>query len=141
MDDSFELRTEVLKVDTGLGLVFGWAIVCNEDGEPYYDTQGDHIPEESMLEAATDFAKSARLAVHEHARDDAGNPVGSGEVVFLFPMTADVAKQFGVEVKKTGLMIGMAPDAAMLAKFKSGELTGFSIGGKRLVDEPVDEAA
>ena len=40
MSESFELRAKILKVDDSLGLVFGWAIVCQEDGVPYYDVQG-----------------------------------------------------------------------------------------------------
>ena len=135
MSGDFELRAEILKVDDELGLVFGWAIVCTRDGEPYYDKQGDHIPEDAMLRAATDFAKSARASHEQHDRPAAG------QVVHSFPLTAEVAKRFGLETSTTGLMIAVAPDAAMLAKFKSGELTGFSIGGKRIVDEPVEEAA
>jgi hypothetical protein len=40
------------------------------------------------------------------------------------------AKAFGVETKTTGLMIAIKPDSDdMLAKFRDGTLTGFSIGG------------
>lgn len=132
MDEQFEFRATVAKVDEALGLVMGWGIVCTEAGEPYYDTQGDHIPDESMLAVATDFMKSARMAGEQHQRMDAGT------VLFAWPMTAEIAKQFGIECKKTGLMIAMKPDAGMLAKFKSGELTGFSIGGGRIYDEVVE---
>ena len=132
MSGSFELRAEVAKVDDSLGLVMGWAIVCKEDGEDYYDLQGDHIPEAAMLEAATDFAKSARVVGDQHAAKD------SGEVVHVWPMTEDIAKAFGVETTKTGLMIAMQPSEDMLAKFRDGTLTGFSIGGKRVEDEAVD---
>ena len=131
MSEGFDLRAKVLKVDESLGLVFGWAIICKENGADYWDVQGDHIPEASMLEAAADFAKSAREAREQHDRSDAG------QVAFIFPMTEDIAKQFGIETTKTGLMIAMQPDTAMLAKFKSGELTGFSIGGRRLIDDEV----
>ena len=55
MNERYELTAEVLKVDESLGLVFGWAIVCAENGNDYYDLQGDHIPESVMLEAATDL--------------------------------------------------------------------------------------
>ena len=132
MADEFELRAEVLKVDAELGLVFGWGIVCTQDGEPYFDKQGDHIPEDAMLKAATDFAKSARNSYEQHER------TGAGQVVHTFPLTAEVAKHFGLETKTTGLMIAVAPDSEMLAKFKTGELTGFSIGGKRVEDEVVE---
>lgn len=132
--ETFEIRAEVLKVSEELGLVFGWAIVCSEDGEPYFDLQGDHIPQASMLKACTDFAETACLAREMHARP------GAGVVVNLMPLTDEVAEAFGITCSKRGLMIAMKPDAEMLEKFKSGELTGFSIGGKRIRDEEVVEA-
>lgn len=131
MSDPFEIRAKIAKVDETLGLVMGWAIVCTEEGEPYYDSQGDHIPESSMLEAATEFAKTSRESREQHLRSDAGT------VLFSFPLTQDVAKAFGIGTQTTGLMIAIQPDAEMLAKFRSGELTGFSIGGRRIKDEDV----
>jgi len=121
----------VCKVDDGLGLVFGWAIVCGENGEDYYDTQGDHIPEQSMLEAAADFMENSRVAKDMHD----GEAVGS--VVFAFPMTTEIAKSLGIDTAKTGLLIAMKPSPDILAKFKSGEYSGFSIGGSRIEDEDV----
>jgi hypothetical protein len=122
----------VLKVDDGLGLVFGWAIVCKQDGEDYWDLQGDFIPEASMLAAATDFMGTARVSKEMHAGDE------TGTVLFAFPLTEDIAKAFGVETKTTGLMIAVKPhDAATLAKFRDGTFTGFSIGGRRVEDEEV----
>jgi len=130
---SFELTCEVEKVDEALGLVFGWAIVCKRDGQPYFDLQGDHIPEAAMLKAAADFMANSRRADEMHARKDAGS------IVFAFPMTEETAKAFDITTKQTGLMIAMKPDAEMLAKFASGELQGFSIGGRRIQDKPVAE--
>jgi len=130
MKGEFATEAQVFKVDEGLGLVFGWAIVCNQDGEPYFDTQGDHIPESAMLKAAADFMANSRVAKEMHAGES------KGSVVFAWPMTADIAKAMGIETKQTGLMIAMKPDSAeMLAKFKSGEFTGFSIGGRRIKDK------
>lgn len=130
-DTTFEITCEVKKVDPELGLVFGWAIVCKEAGEPYFDLQGDHIPEHSMLKAATVFAKGARMAKEMHVGG------GRGTVVFMLPFTEDVAKSLGItNPQRTGLIIGMAPDGEMLEKFKSGELRGFSIGGRRKKDVP-----
>jgi hypothetical protein len=132
MNDRFEMTCEVAKVHDELGLVFGWAIVCKELGEDYFDLQGDNIPEQSMLKAATSFAKGARMAKEMHVGG------GRGTVVFMLPFTQEIAKSLGMtNVTKTGLIIGMAPDADMLAKFKSGELRGFSIGGRRIKDVPV----
>jgi len=123
---------EVCKVDEDLGLVFGFAIVSTMDGEPYFDVQGDHIPDDSMLKASTDFMLHSREAKEMHKGGKAGS------VVFAFPLTAEVARSLDIVTKKTGLIIAMKPDAEMLAKFKSGELTGFSIGGVRGDDEEVD---
>ena len=133
-NSDFRTGTKILKVDTELGLVFGYAIVCKKNGEDYFDLQGDHIPEASMLEAALDFAENSQVAKEMH--DDAER----GTTPFLFPMTTEIAKAYGVEdIPQTGLMFAMKPDDAMLEKFKSGELTGFSIGGKRITDEEVGD--
>lgn len=130
--EDFEVRADVLKVDDSLGLVMGYAIVCTEDGEDYYDLQGDHIPEDAMLKASLDFMENSRVAKDMHSGDQ------TGTVVFAWPLTADVAKAFGMEVKKTGLLIAVRPDADTLAKYKDGTFTGFSIGGRRVTDEEVD---
>lgn len=131
--NQFEIYAPVQKVDSDLGLVFGWAIICKEDdGSEYYDAHGDHIPEDAMLEAAADFMANSRMAKEMHDGES------RGEYVFCWPMTGEIAKAMGFETKKTGLMVGLKPDRAMLAKFKSGELKAFSIGGNRIVDEVVE---
>jgi hypothetical protein len=128
----FDTEATVFKVDDSLGLVFGWAIVCNTAAGPYFDSQGDWIPEDSMLHAAADFMKNSRVARDMHQGDEIG------PVVFAWPMTADIAKAMGMQTDTTGLMIAMLPPASILEKFKSGEYSGFSIGGFRVEDEEVD---
>lgn len=152
-----KIEVTACKVDSRLGLVFGYAIVCkikNADGEfeDYYDsgtedpTDGevysDHITEKAMLEGVTEFMKSARVAteMHERELDDDGNrvldeegraiPVQKGVVVHSFPLTEDIAKALGIECEKTGWLVAMQPDAEMLKKFESGALKQFSIGGR-----------
>lgn len=132
MASEFQACGEVTKVDDELGLVFGWAIVCTEGGKPYFDVQGDHIPEDAMTKAATEFMANLRVAKEMHSGGM------RGEIVHSMPLTAEVAAAFGITCAKSGLMIAMRPDAEMLAKFKSGELRGFSIGGRRGEDEEVD---
>lgn len=131
MSEGFETRCSVLKVDDQLGLVFGFGIVCTRDGEPYYDTQGDHIPEESMVKAATDFMIHSRVSGDMHKAED-------GQVVFAFPLTDDIAKAFGIQTSTTGLLLAVKPSEEVLGKFRSGEYTGFSIGGRRVEEEVVD---
>ena len=135
IETTFEIRTEICKVDDELGLVFGWAIICTEMGEPYFDLQKDHALERAMVKAVTGFMKNSRTAKEMHSGER------RGEVLHSMPMTAEIAKAFGIQTDKTGWMIAMAPDEAMLAKFKSGELTGFSIGGRRLRDRILEDAS
>lgn len=128
--DDLVSASEILKVDEALGLVLGFAIVSKENGADHYDLQGHHIPEDVMLKGAAEFAASDRVSLDMH------DPEGkvTGQVLFMFPLTTDVAKAFfgeDFEPKKTGLMIGMKPNnAETLRKFATGEFKGFSIGGK-----------
>lgn len=117
------LKVESLeKVENGL--VLGFGIVCKIDGQDYYDTQGDHIPEDVMLKGVSEFMLSGRIAKEMHS----GGPIGT--IVHSFPLTSDVAKALGIQTRKTGWLVAMKPDSeAVLAKFASGEYTGFSIGG------------
>lgn len=133
-----KVEVSVCKTDAALGLVFGYALICAEKNaagefEPYFD-QGsldepsgevisDHISEDEMLQAVTSFMEDARVAKEQHE----GGP--RGVVVHSFPLTAEIAKALDIDAKRTGWLVAMKPDAEMLAKFVSGELTGFSIGG------------
>ena len=130
----FEKRfdVKVTKVVENLGLVFGWAIISKIDGEPYYDLQNDHIPEDTVIKSATEFMLSGRTAKEMHVGE------AKGVIVFAFPMITDIAEAFGITTKQTGLMIGMRPDSRdVLEKYRTGEYTGFSVGGLRLEDEEV----
>ena len=134
MSNGIHVNTQICKVDESLGLVFGWAVICKIDGERYFDLQDHHIPEDAMMEAATDFMQNSRMAKDMHTKGEEG--VLPGSILFAMPMTTEVAKAFGIETKLTGLMIAMKPDSdEILQKFKSGEYTGFSIGGFHITQE------
>jgi hypothetical protein len=127
---------KVAKVDSTLGLVLGWAIISKLDNEPYFDLQGDHIPEDLMLKASTDFMENSRTAKAMHAGEQRGS------ILFAFPMTEEIAKAFEIDTGgKYGLMVAMKADEDMLARFASGEYTGFSIGGKGSSEEVTDDEA
>lgn len=129
MADQFTAAGEIRKVSDELGLVFGYAVVCRVEGQDHYDLHGDHIPEAAMLKAATDFMLYSRVGGDMHE-------AVAGTIVHSWPLTEDVAKAFGLEPKMTGWMIAFKPDTPeMLAKFKSGEYKGFSIGGRRKLDQ------
>lgn len=127
--------SDVCKVDGSLGLVFGYAMVCKIDGEPHFDLQGHHIPEETMLKTLTKFMENSNIAKEMHTGEQVG------KYLFAFPMTTDIAKALDIQVKQTGALIAMKPDnQSTLEKFKSGEFTGFSIGGVNAVFEDVPDA-
>ncbi|MEJ2123660.1 MAG: XkdF-like putative serine protease domain-containing protein [Alphaproteobacteria bacterium] len=128
---------KVSSVSDELGIIFGWAIISKIKGEPYFDLQGDHIPEKTVLKAGAKFMAGDRLAADMHQwKDD--TPVKIGNVIFAFPLTGEIAKAMSISTGISGLMVGMkVDDPAVLKKFKSGEYTGFSIGGYRLKDEDI----
>lgn len=131
MSERFETACEIMKVDDELGLVFGFAMISKMNGEPYFDLQGDHIPESSMLKAATEFmAATPRISGDMHAKAD-------GRVVFAFPLTSEIAKSLDIQTNTTGLLVAIKPSPSVLEKFKKGEYTGFSIGGIRRRDREV----
>lgn len=129
------------KVDDSLGLVFGYAIICKARGKDYYDLNVDadtgkrvpeHVPESTMLKAASDFMLHSRVGNEMHSGPD------KGTYVFAFPLTSDIAKAFGIETPVTGLLVGFKPPPDMLAKFKDGTYKGFSIEGRRIAVQEVD---
>lgn len=125
LTDASLQKATVAKVDQSLGLVFGWGLICTEKGEDHFDTQGDHIPEDVMVAATSDFMENARIAKDMHS---AAEPHGT--IVHSFPLTKDIAEAMGITTEKTGWMVAMKPSAEILAKFADGTYTGFSIGGQ-----------
>lgn len=119
------MDVSTIGINTELGLVFGFAIVCSENDVPYYDLQNEHIPDDVMLKSACEFMLNSRAVLEMHK----GEVVG--QVVFAFPMTREIADAMDISTSKTGLMIAMRPSDAVLQKFKSGELKGFSVGGSK----------
>lgn len=133
MADEFNYSAQMMKVNDELGIVFGFGIVCKVDGQPYVDAHNDHIPEDGMLNAVTDFMKNSRVAKEMHQ----GAPIG--EVLFSFPLTSDIAKSLNIETVRTGWLVGFKPDGdEVLSKFRDGTYTGFSIGGRYIVNEESD---
>lgn len=136
-----KLMVKVEKVDDGMGVVFGWAIVSKINGEDYYDMNIDHegprkgervpehIPEDTVEKASLQFVDSGAVGNEMHEGPDVGT------YPFVFPMTTAVYKSiFGTDAipPKTGLLVGYRPPSNVLAKFKTGEYTGFSIEGRRV---------
>lgn len=126
MGDDYRKFVKAETIDQEHGLVIGWAMVCKVDGQDYWDVQDNHIPEPSMLDALVDFAEHSRMAKEMHSGD------AQAEYIFMFPMTGEIAKALGIATSKTGALVGYKPPPDVLAKFKDGTYTGFSIGGHHL---------
>lgn len=120
-DHELRLICELVKTDASRRLVFGFAVVCKEDGKPYRDSDGSHIPEGVMFDGALDWAHGVKPADAMHD----GKEIGSHP--FLFPLTTEVAKALGIETKRTGLLVGQQVDLETFKRFESGELKGFSV--------------
>lgn len=125
----------VLKVDDEQGLVYGWAYVSTEDGNLLVDSQGDSIEPIEMEKMATDFMLNSRNAKVMHKGEDVGTFVHS------FPMTNDIMKAFDIYCDREGWIVAMKPASEEVMKaYKSGDYTGFSIGGKAGDVEEYDAA-
>lgn len=140
-DADFKTRAQILKVNTRLGLIFGFAMICKSgDDAEFWDSDEDHFTEEGMLEAATEFAMTKRVACAMHARDENRRPVPDGGVIHHFPLTSDIAKALGITTPHYGLLVALKPDSPeSLEKAANGEYTGFSIGGEVIESEYADE--
>lgn len=142
-------KHRIAKIDEDLGIVYGWAIICKVDGEDYFDLNIDknadgtfervpeNIPEPVMVKASAEFMALANRPGNEMHKGDE-----SGSFIFAFPMTTEVYKNaLGIDNPHiTGLLVGYKATPEVLAKFKSGEYTGFSIEGHVFAAEEIVDA-
>ncbi|MEI5677358.1 XkdF-like putative serine protease domain-containing protein [Mesorhizobium sp. CCNWLW179-1] len=122
----------ICKTDRSLGLIIGWALVSTIAGKPYFDRQGDHVPDDQATKAFARFMEGDRILKLNHT--------GSvkGRVIFCFPLSADIARSVGIQTQQTGVLIGVKPDdPAILDMFDAGRIGGFSIGGRGTKTETV----
>lgn len=126
-----DLEAKIVKVDEDQRLVFGWASVITEKNKPVIDTQGDIIEPAVLLEATTEFMEDVRTGKKMHK----GNRIGM--VVHSFPLTAEISKSLGIDLKgREGWIVGMkVEDDKTWELVKSGDLKAFSIGGKAIREE------
>jgi Putative phage serine protease XkdF len=116
---------DVIKTDDERMVVWGWASVATMDGEPVYDSHGDHIPMEELDRAATDFMIEYRVGKMEHE----GPKVS--EIFCLLPLSKSLAEALGLSSQREGLIVGYKVyDQKVWDMIKSGELGAISIGGK-----------
>lgn len=117
----------MIKVSAQQRLVFGWGMVCTKNGELYFDTDNQAVPEDVALQAWKEFMLSGQRTLKAmHAG------VEVGQVIFAFPMLTDIAKSLGFEnLPQTGILAGVyVEDDDVLQKYVTEVYKGFSIGGR-----------
>jgi len=121
-----EIEAEVIKVDEAQRLVYGWASVVTEDGEPVTDRQGDIIAPEELERAATEYMMDERAVKLMHEGEQVGVTVHS------MPLTFALAETLGVDTNgREGWIIAQKiTDDSAWAKFLAGDLRAFSVGGR-----------
>lgn len=116
---------KILKMDDEQRIVYGWASVVTEDGNPVVDTQGDVISPSEMEKMANNFMLDVRKAKAMHE----GGQIG--EVIHSMPLTEELMKAFDIYSDREGWLIAMkVHDDETWSEMKKGKFTGFSVGGK-----------
>lgn len=120
----FTMEAAIIKLDDDKRLVYGWASVIEKEGEPVVDKQGDVIKSADLVEAAHDYMSQHRKAREMH------EGVNKGETVSSIVFTHDVQKALGIDLEMVGWFICQKiHDDKLWKRFKSGEISAFSIGG------------
>lgn len=124
------IEGKVLKADEDQRMVFGWASVITEKGEPVIDRQGDIIKADTLVSAVNDFMEHVRVGKSMHSGDQIG------VVVHSWPVTDEISKSCGIQSDREGWLVAFKVyDDDVWAKVKSGELSAFSIGGRATKEE------
>jgi hypothetical protein len=127
----FSMEVPIVKADDEERVVYGFASVADEDGQPVVDRQGDILPVTELVKVAHKFIKSGRVGGIMHKMGADGKPVSIGEVVESVVLRPELQKALGIDLKKSAWLIGVhISDDETWARVKKGELGAFSIGGR-----------
>tara|TARA_R110002020_G_scaffold148803_3_gene324876 strand:+ start:1055 stop:1474 length:420 start_codon:yes stop_codon:yes gene_type:complete len=124
-DGNMQTAGKITKMDEEQRMIYGYASICTKGEEYIVDRQGDIIAPEVMEKAATEFMLGARNGLTMHK----GEPTTT--IVHSMPLTKSIKESLGIESDNEGWAIAVKVhcddtwDAA-----KSGQFTGFSIGGR-----------
>jgi len=124
------LEGQILKSDEEQRLVYGWASVITEKGEPVVDRQGDVIKPNTLVKAVNKFMEHVRVGKQMHDGDQIG------VVVHSLPITKEIGDSLGIQSDREGWVVAFKVyDDEVWSKVKSGELAAFSIGGRAVKGE------
>ena len=121
------IEGQILKADDEQRLVYGWASVVTEKGEPVVDRQGDVIEPETLVKAVNNFIENIRVGKEMHKGDQIG------AVIHSMPVTKEIGESLGIQSDREGWVVAFKVyDDDVWARVKSGELAAFSIGGRAI---------
>ena len=124
------IEGKILKADDEQRMVYGWASVVTEKGEPVVDRQGDVIEPETLVKAVNDFMEHLRVGKAMHTGEQVG------VVIHSFPVTKELGDALGIHSDREGWIVAYKVyDDGVWNMVKSGELAAFSIGGRALKEE------
>jgi phosphohistidine swiveling domain-containing protein len=124
------IEGKILKTDDEQRLVYGWASVVTEKGEPVVDRQGDVIEADTLVKAVNEFMEHVRVGKAMHT----GEQVGT--IVHSLPITKEIGEALGIQTNREGWVVAYKVyDDAVWDMVKSGELAAFSIGGRAMKEE------
>jgi len=125
-----KIEGQILKADDEQRMVYGWASVITEDGEPVVDRQGDMIEAETLVKAVNDFMEHVRVGKTMHIGEQ------TGVIVHSMPVTKEIGEALGIHSSREGWVVAYKVyDDAVWEMVKSGELAAFSIGGRAMKQE------
>jgi hypothetical protein len=129
-----DITGQILKADEEQRMVYGWASVVTEKGEPVVDRQGDVIEPDTLVKAVNKFMEHVRVGKEMHQGEQIGR------VIHSMPITKEIGESLGIQSDREGWVVAFKVyDDEVWNKVKSGELAAFSIGGKA-IKEDYDDA-
>ena len=124
------IEGKILKADDEQRMVYGWASVVTEKGEPVIDRQGDLIEPETLVKAVNNFMEHVRVGKAMHTGDQVG------VVVHSMPITKEIGEALGIHSDREGWVVAYKVyDDNVWNMVKSGELAAFSIGGRAVKED------
>jgi len=124
------IEGKILKTDDEQRMVYGWASVVTEKGEPVIDRQGDIIEADTLVKAVNEFMEHVRVGKAMHTGDQVG------VVVHSLPITKEIGDALGIQSDREGWVVAYKVfDDAVWDMVKSGKLAAFSIGGRAMKEE------
>jgi hypothetical protein len=124
------IEGKILKADDEQRMVYGWASVVTEKGEPVIDRQGDVIEPDTLVKAVNNFMEHVRVGKAMHTGDQVG------VVVHSMPITKEIGDALGIHSDREGWVVAYKVyDDNVWNMVKSGELAAFSIGGRAVKED------